>query len=125
MTLASEALVQSKVRLEAARTPGVTLFRNNVGAYRDDSGRVVRYGLANDSAQLNQALKSADLIGWRSVVITPDMVGRIVAIFLSRECKAEGWTPGASERERAQQAWADMINQAGGDARFCTGEGTL
>ena len=66
----SEAAVQAAVRLEAARK-GVRLFRNNVGALVDSRGVPVRYGLANDSKQLNEVMKSADLIGWRPLLIEP------------------------------------------------------
>lgn len=124
MTTASEARVQSEVRLEAARY-GVHLWRNNVGVLTDDRGRPVRYGLANDSAQLNAVLKSSDLVGWRPVVVTPDMVGRTLAVFCARECKAEGWTFRGTDREIAQQRWLDMINQNGGDAAFVSGLGSF
>lgn len=119
-----EAHAQSLIRLEAPAC-GVTLWRNNVGALTDASGRVVRFGLANDSAQLNAVLKSSDLIGWRSVVITPDMVGRTIAQVVARECKAPGWTYRGTPRETAQKAWLDLIAAAGGDACFATGPGTL
>lgn len=120
----SEAYVQSQVRLEAGQK-GVRLFRNNVGQLFDDKGRPVRYGLANDSKLLNERIKSADLIGWRSVIITPQHVGSKVAQIVSRECKEQGWKYSGSGRERAQLAWAQLINKDGGDASFCTGKGTL
>lgn len=58
----SEAGVQSAVRLEAAQK-NILLFRNNVGAFESENGRWVRYGLANDSPQMNSKIKSGDLIG--------------------------------------------------------------
>lgn len=121
----SEGYTQSLIRLEAPRTPGVQLFRNNVGAFEDKTGRWLRYGLANDTPALNDALKSADLIGWRSVIITPEMVGRTIAQFLSRECKRAGWVYTGRDREPAQMAWANLVTLAGGDAAFATGPGTL
>lgn len=120
----SEAWVQSAVRLEAAEK-GVRLWRNNVGAFQDERGRWVRYGLANDSAQLNKVLKSGDLIGWRPVVITPAHVGHKLAQFVSRELKEAGWKYVGSEREAAQAAWMNTINADGGDAAFATGRGSL
>lgn len=126
MTGASESLVASRLRLEAARNPDVSLWRNNSGAFRDDTGRLVRFGLGNDSKQVNAAFKSHDFIGIRRVLILPEHVGQTIGQFVSRETKPEGWTFRPSdERARAQQAWADLINSYGGDARFCTGEGTL
>jgi hypothetical protein len=109
----SEAAVQQQVRLEAAER-GILLFRNNVGALQDEVGRWVRYGLANDSRQLNKRFKSGDLIGLRSD-------GR----FVSREIKPSDWVYTGTEREVAQLAWADLINAHGGDAAFATGRGSL
>lgn len=120
----TEAWVQSVVRLEAPERD-VMLFRNNVGALRDDRGRVVRYGLANDSAALNKECKSGDLIGWRRVTITPSMVGCVIAQFVSRECKRPGWSYGGDDHERAQLKWAHLVLADGGDAAFATGPGTL
>ena len=120
----SEAAVQAAVRLEAARK-GVRLFRNNVGALVDSRGVPVRYGLANDSKQVNEVMKSADLIGWRPLLIEPRHVGTVVAQFVSREVKAVGWHYTGSDREPAQLAWAQLVTSGGGDAAFCTGVGTL
>lgn len=120
----SEAWVQSMVRLEASEK-GVKLFRNNVGALKDTTGRVVRFGLANDSKELNEVIKSGDLIGWRSHMVVPADVGRLVAIFVSREIKEPGWQYTGTPHEVAQAAWMGMINSAGGDACFANGVGTL
>lgn len=116
----SESAVQAQVRLEAARL-GWALWRNNVGALPDTRGRIVRYGLANDSPALNKRVKSADLIGIRPVVVTPAMVGTTIGQFVSREVKASGWCYVGSEREQAQLRWASLINSLGGDAAFTTG----
>src|ERR1700722_18323802 len=86
----SEKYVQSMVRLEAGRK-NIRLWRNNVGVLQDETGRPVRYGLANDSKALNEKIKSGDLIGWRPMLITPVMVGATVAQFVSRECKPAKW----------------------------------
>jgi hypothetical protein len=122
----TEAFVQSQIRLEAARLPGVTLYRNNVGVLLDANGRPVRFGLANESPALNAVLKSSDLVGWRSVTITPAHVGRTLAVFLAREVKAEGWRRNPRDaHENAQQAWLDLVTAAGGDAAFASAVGTL
>lgn len=120
----SEAAVQSAVKLEAARK-GLRLFRNNVGALQDSRGVPVRYGLANESKEVNAVLKSGDLIGWRPVLIEPHHVGMLFAHFVSRECKAPGWHYTGTDHERAQLAWAQLVTAGGGDASFCTGEGSL
>jgi hypothetical protein len=119
----SEAHIQDALRLAAPRA-GYMLFRNNVGVLKDERGVPVRYGLANESAAINQKWKSGDLIGWHSVVITPDMVGKTIAQFVSRECKPEGWRFSNSPREEGQAKWAGLVNAAGGDACFvCTVDG--
>lgn len=120
----SESAVQAQVRLEASRK-GVQLWRNNVGVMVNEVGVPVRYGLANDSKQLNAVIKSGDLIGWRSVLITPQMVGSMIAQFTSRECKRVGWNYKGNACEQAQLKWAEVVTAAGGDACFCSGEGTL
>lgn len=119
-----EAYAQSLIRLEAAQK-GLYLWRNNVGAFRDDNGRFVRFGLANDSAQLNDKFKSSDLIGLRPLVIQPGHVGKLLGQFVAREVKAPGWTYTATPRERAQAAFVHLVQSNGGDASFTTGPGSL
>lgn len=121
----TESGVQSLIRLEAPRK-GVTLWRNNSGAFMNpETGQLVRYGLANDSKKLNEELKSGDLIGWRSILITPDHIGHTIAQFVSRECKKPGWKYSGSGREVAQLRWVSVVTAAGGDAMFASSEGTL
>jgi hypothetical protein len=121
---ASEAAVQAQVRLEAARK-GVKLWRNNLGVLRDERNVPVRYGLANDSKRLNAVVKSGDLIGWRPVLITPALVGTMIAQFVSRECKRPDWKYSGDDHERAQLKWVEVVIADGGDAAFCNREGTL
>lgn len=121
----SESYVQSLVRLEAPHHR-VWLTRNNVGALQDKTGRVVRYGLANESPAQNAVLKSGDLIGWRSFTIGPQHVGARFAQFVSRECKKVNWRWGEDpQREEAQLAWAQLVTRAGGDACFVQGRGSF
>lgn len=115
-----EAWAQSTVRLAASRE-GVKVFRNNVGALKDERGRLVRFGLGNDSAALNDVLKSADLIGIKPLLIQPCHVGLVIGQFWSREVKAPGWQYTGAGREPAQAAWMRLVISAGGDAAFTTG----
>lgn len=109
----SEAAVQQQVRLEAGEKH-IQLWRNNIGALQDESGRWVRYGLCNDSKQLNARFKSGDLIGIRQG-----------GQFVSREIKPGGWRYTGTEREQAQLRWIELVCAWGGDACFATGRGTL
>lgn len=92
----SEKTIQSQIMLAASQA-GATVFRNNVGngvlgqvAKQDGgqfhivNGRRVQFGLCPGSS---------DLIGWRRVRITPDMVGGHVAVFLALEVKTATGKP--------------------------------
>lgn len=116
----SEAAVQNNARLEASRK-GMRLWRNNVGA--DDRG--LRWGLANDSAAVNEVLKSSDLIGIDSTPITPEMVGLPRGQFLAGECKPEGWNYTGTDRELAQWNFIKLVNSLGGRALFINRSGML
>nr|WP_297388188.1 hypothetical protein [uncultured Roseateles sp.] len=120
----SEAATSVRVRLEASQK-GMRLWRNNVGVLQDETGRPVRYGLANDSPAVNKHIKSADLIGIRPVLIQPQHVGLVLGQFVSREMKEGGWQYKGTEREEAQLRWAQLVASLGGDAAFATGVGTL
>lgn len=120
----SEAAVVAQVRLEATEKGG-RLYRNNVGACYDDKGNFIRYGLANDSAKMNEVIKSGDLIGIKPVLITPEMVGQTIGQFWSRECKSGNWRYTGTARERAQLNWNMHVLSLGGDAAFCNGRGSL
>lgn len=116
----SEAQVQQEIRLAASQR-GIILMRNNSGACTDMTGRLVRYGLGNDSAKINKVRKSSDLIGVTPVMITQEMVGHVVGVFTAVECKAEGWTGPSNDRDRAQLAFGEWIVKHGGLFRFATG----
>lgn len=107
--MTTESDVLNAVRLEASQQ-GVILWRNNVGAVINQTGRLIRYGLANDSAKINEVLKSSDLIG----------IGR-EGQFIARECKTPGWTYRGTQQEQAQLAFINLILSFGGDAGFTTG----
>jgi len=97
----SEQTIQQHIRL-ACSIGTCRLFRNNTGTLRDINGRPVSFGLCKGSA---------DLIGWRSVTITPEMVGQQIAVFTSIEVKA------ATGRIRPeQQQWLQAVAAAGGIA---------
>jgi len=120
----SEAAVQNVVRLEASKK-GIRLWRNNVGAYQDEYGNFIRYGLANDSQAMNRVIKSSDLVGIRPVLIEPHHVGCTIGQFVAREVKAADWTWHGNKHEQAQAKFLELVNLMGGDGCFANREGTL
>ena len=118
--MSSEAAVQQNIRLQASEQDDL-LWRNNQGACYDESGRLIRYGLGNDSAQVNKRIKSSDLIGITKVVVTPDMVGQVIGVFTSIEAKPSTWTGRTlNDREVAQERWNQIVREYGGRAGFAT-----
>lgn len=116
----SEASVVAARRLAASQR-GARAWRNNVGAHIDKRGNHIRYGLANDSAEMNKVVKSSDLIGIEPVVITVDMVGSTVGRFFAEECKRPGWTYKGDAHEKAQLAFLRLVNALGGRGEFRNG----
>lgn len=107
--MTSEAAVQQQIRL-AAPHHGCALWRNNSGAFLDERGHMVRYGLGNDSSKLNAEVKSSDLIG-----IAPG------GLFLAVECKAPGWHLTAGDKHaQAQAKFLRLVQRHGGLAGFAT-----
>lgn len=99
----TEAQVQADVMRACGSHPDVRLFRNSVGGAKLADGRFLRYGLTPGSA---------DLIGWRSIVITPEMVGMRVAVMASLEIKR----PGRAYVRPEQVNWQRVVSAAGGMA---------
>ena len=100
---ASETHLQQRIRLALGMRPDLRLYRNNCGSLPDPrTGRPVQFGLARGSA---------DLIGWRTITITPEMVGQRIAVFTSIEVK----TP-TGRLSPAQHAWLGVVRGAGGIA---------
>lgn len=95
----SEQELQQRIRLELGRGP-VRLWRNNVGALRDERGRLVTYGLCKGSS---------DLIGLRQVLIGPEHMGRTLAVFSALEVKAARGTLSEEQRKFLQ-----LVQQQGG-----------
>lgn len=81
------------------------LFRNNVGMAYSKLGVPIHFGLCKGSA---------DLIGWRGMKITQDMVGKTFAQFVSVEVK-NGTSPSPD-----QIAWKDIVQACGGMAVIVT-----
>jgi hypothetical protein len=99
--LPSEQTIQQHIRL-ACSIGTCRLFRNNTGTLRDINGRPVTFGLCKGSA---------DLIGWTTRTITPEMVGQQIAVFTSIEVKSS-----SGRVKPEQQQWLNAVQAAGGIA---------
>lgn len=102
------------IQLEAPKFKA-SLLRNNSGSFIDKTGRLVRFGLGFTSP--NQAYRSSDLIGFTEVTITPEMVGKKIAVFTAVEVKSESWKPNyKDQRELFQRNFIDWVKSKGGIA---------
>jgi len=123
----SEAWAQQQDRMTIFKAGGAA-WRNNVGATKPKleancpkcsfrfylNQPMVRYGLANDSMQLNAVMKSADLICIIPRHITPQMVGTTIGQFGSVEVKRQGWKYSENEHNAGQANWGALITRLGG-----------
>ena len=118
--MTTEAPVSQQTRLVLARIGGLPM-RNNVGVAVDDTGRHIRYGLMNESAQQNKQFKSSDIVCPVPVMIQPHHVGQVMALFGVFETKRPGWhlTPG-DERGQAQLRFINLVCSVGGVGGFVT-----
>ena len=80
---------------------GLRLFRRNVGTLFTADGRPVRVGVPGES----------DLQGWRTITITPDMVGTRIAQFVAVEVKTARGTLTQEQRD-----YLRTVSDAGGVA---------
>lgn len=100
----SEHEIQQRIRLACGRGT-VRLWRNNTGALVDQQGRFVRFGLCKGSS---------DLIGLRSLEVTPEMVGQRLAQFIALEVKTVNGTVSTEQR-----AFLQLVQQLGGLGAVC------
>lgn len=111
--MSGEIKLQNKILLRFSN--GATrLFRNNVGMawqgrmLKNNRGTVILENARPLHAGLMKG--SADLIGWQSVEITPEMVGKRIAIFTSVEVKGKG-----TRTTPEQLVWRQNVSDAGGN----------
>ncbi len=95
-----EAEVLRALRVELGGRRDVVLWRNHVGVARYPDGRSVPYGLARGAA---------DLIGIRSLVITPEHVGQTIGQFVAIEAKSPTGRP-----SREQEQFLELVRRYGG-----------
>ena len=118
----------NKFILLAARAAKSVLFRNNVGTgwigksiklvagqvYRANGGEMV----ITNPRPLHAGLitGSSDNIGWLKVIVTPQMVGMKIAVFLAVESKV----PHVGKLSQEQKQFLAVVNAEGGVAFVAT-----
>ena len=93
------------VMLGASRK-GHRLFRNNQGVAFHKDGSAVAYGVGH-------GLGGSDAIGWTRLVVTPEMVGKPVAVFTAIETKT-----GRKKPTDKQEKFLLAVAEAGGFAMW-------
>ena len=113
-----ESNIQKLIQLAIGKLTNVRLFRNNVamawtGHVIERKGNTIT--LLN-ARPLHAGLTkgSSDLIGWTTVEITADMVGKKVAVFTALEVKAKP----NSRRSDEQINFISQLQKSGGIGFF-------
>lgn len=116
-----ESAAASHIRLEAARS-NVHLWRNNSGVLKNEQGTPVRYGLMNESSALNEKIKSSDYVGITPINAYVEGIGwTVLGVFTAIEMKHSKWRFNPlDKKELAQEAFCNIVRQAGGFAGFAT-----
>ena len=97
----SETKIQQEIRLALGQRSDLRLFRNETGKLPDPrTGRWVQFGLAKGSS---------DLIGFKTIKITPEMIGQDLAVFTSIEVKTN-----TGQLSKNQHNWLQAVKKAGG-----------
>ena len=124
----SEGILLKKVMIKATGL-GYRIFRNNVAkawigkSFEIKSDMTVKVGKGDvvifKARRFHAGLckGSSDLIGWKSVTITPNMVGQKIAIFTAFECKT-----GRLKTTEEQKRFIDAVNKFGGIAKVVRDE---
>jgi hypothetical protein len=114
-----ESEIGQRIQLEAPKHDCI-LLRNNSGAFVDQTGRMVRFGLGAISKKHDETMKSVDYIGITTITITQQMVGQKIGVFTAVETKRDDWNPAKKldKHEQAQKNFIDWVKSKGGIAGF-------
>jgi len=130
--MANETDLTKRILLKISKGKGVKIFRNNVGKcwigaskkFSSPQAVLVKAGdvLIQNARYFDAGLHpgSSDLIGWKTVEITPEMVGSKLAIFTAVEVKM----PNGRIQEH-QQNFLKILREDGGIGVICRNENDL
>lgn len=113
------------ILLRLSKIKGLTMFRNNTGTAW--AGKIVnnftkngkRYVTIEEPRPLIAGLTtgSSDLIGWKTIEITPNMVGKKISVFTALEVKT---SKGRATKE--QLNFLQQVKNNGGISAIVTNE---
>lgn len=108
----TEQEIQARAFLDVGSHPAVRIFRNNTGtAWQGDATKRGRTVILDNARPVSFGLcvGSSDGIGWRSVLIGPEHIGRTLAVFAALEFKTATGRPTPD-----QTRFLDAVARAGG-----------
>src|SRR5699024_3708913 len=111
----NESNLTKTILLKIGLTPGLRIFRNNVGTAW--TGKVIQrsknFITLADPRPLSGGLckGSSDYIGWKAIELTPEMVGTKIAVFTALEFKVDS---GRASKEQIN--FIKQVREAGGFA---------
>lgn len=113
-----ESPLAKKILLKVGSIPEIRIFRNNVGMGYQGKTELfknpIRVLITNfRRIKFGLLVGSGDYIGWKTVTVTPEMVGKKVAVFLSIEVKTD-----TGVRSDEQTNWSENVRKSGGIAVF-------
>ena len=96
-----ETVLQQNIRLALGQHSDLRYFATKLENFPDPrTGRWVQFGLAKGSS---------DLIGFKTIKVTPEMIGQNLAVFTSIEVKTN-----TGQLSKYQHNWLQAVKSAGG-----------
>lgn len=92
-----ETKIQNRIMMDMSEK-GYLVWRNQVGLFKTLDGRTVNIGIKG----------SSDLMAIKPTVITPDMVGQTLAVFVAVEVKTA-----TGRQSEPQKKWQKAVEKLG------------
>ena len=92
-----ETKIQNRIMMDMSKK-GYLVWRNQVGLFKTIDGRTVNIGIKG----------SSDLMAIKPTVITPDMVGQTLAVFVAVEVKTA-----TGRQSEPQKKWQKAVEKLG------------
>lgn len=92
-----ETKIQNRIMMDMSEK-GYLVWRNQVGLFKTLDGRTVNIGIKG----------SSDLMAVKPTVITPDMVGQTLAVFVAVEVKTA-----TGRQSEPQKKWQKAVEKLG------------